>query len=58
MELVECGRTPRKYVFDVTSLGQRKYVFGVTSIRQRKYVFDATSVRQRLLLWPRKVSER
>ena len=27
--------TPRKYVFDVTSVGQRKYVFDVTSAGQR-----------------------
>ena len=27
--------TPRKYVFDVTSVGQRKYVFDVTSVGQR-----------------------
>ena len=39
-------RTPRKYVFDVTSIGQRKYVFDVTSVGQRKYVFDVTSIGQ------------
>ena len=39
--------TPRKYVFDVTSIGQRKYIFDVTSIGQRKYVFDVTSIGQR-----------
>ena len=33
--------TPRKYIFDVTSVGQRKYVFDVTSVgdRTQKSVF-------------------
>ena len=44
-------QTPRKYVFDVTSVGQQKYVFDVTSVGQRKYVFDVTSVGQRSSPW-------
>ena len=31
-------QTPRKYVLDVTSVGQRKYLFEFTSVDQRNYV--------------------
>ena len=36
--------TPRKYVFDVTSVDQRKYVFDVTSIGQRSSPWSYNSV--------------
>ena len=46
-----CQATPRKYVFDVTSVDQRKYVSDVTSVDQRKYVSDVTSIGQLSSPW-------
>ena len=38
-------QTPRKYVFEVTSVGQRKYIFDVTSIGQRSSPWPCNSVK-------------
>ena len=40
-----CWKTPRTYVFDVTSVGQRKYVFYFTSIGQRSSPWTCNSVK-------------